>query len=238
MVFGERHRWASVTRRPRAEPDWTPEPLETHLIARYRAPMRKSVFTALAALCFLSAGPATAHPHVWVTGAASFKFEESKLTRIGMRWQFDAFFSQVLGADFDTNADGTFDADETQAMKDQVFTSLRDYSYFTHLRTKASAMDQTFAGVDNFVISDDRGEMVFSFDLILANPVDPATEAIGMSLYDPTIYVDLILGGDKPVDLTGADNLGCALEYGQGDEINSESYFVTPQVVWLSCAAS
>lgn len=154
-----------------------------------------------------------------------------------MRWQFDAFFSQVLGADFDTNADGTFDAAETQAMKDQVFTSLKDFGYFTHLRTETSESEMTFASVENFSIGDDRGEMVFSFDLILTDPVDPTNEAIRLSLYDPTIYVDLILGGDKPVDVSGADGLGCNLEYRQGDEITSQSYFLTPQEVWLNCTS-
>jgi len=199
--------------------------------------MYKSLITAIAALLTIITGPALAHPHVWVTGTASFQIEETKLTGIGMRWQFDAFFSQVLGADFDTNADGTFDATETQAMKDQVFTSLKDYDYFTHLRTDTSNTEQTFTQVENFAISDDKGEMIFSFDLILANPIDPTAESVGLSLYDPTIYVDLILGGNKPVEFAGAGELQCNLEYRQGDEINSQSYFITPQEVWLNCSA-
>ncbi len=202
---------------------------------RYRADMKTSVFIVLSALTTVVAQPVLAHPHVWVTGAASFQFEDTKLTRVGMRWQFDAFFSQVLGADFDTNADGTFDAEETQAMKDQVFTSLKDFGYFTHLRTETSDTEQVFEQVENFSIGDDNGEMVFSFDLILAQPLDPATEAVGLSLYDPTIYVDLILGGDTPVEMAGADGLGCAFEYRQGNEITSQSYFLVPQEVWLSC---
>ena len=182
--------------------------------------------------------PAAAHPHVWVTGKASFKIEDAKLTRIGMRWQFDAFFSQVLGADFDINSDGIFDSEETQAMKDQVFTSLKDFDYFTHLRIKSSATEQTFSEVDNFSISDDRGEMVFTFELVLNDPIDPTKETVGLSLYDPSIYVDLILDGEEPVNLAGAEDLGCDLEYRQGNEVNSQSYFITPQEVWLSCSAS
>lgn len=194
---------------------------------------------AFSALCFsltvALAQPTNAHPHVWVTGAASFQFEDTKLTRIGMRWQFDAFFSQVLGADFDTNSDGSFDASETQAMKDQIFSSLRDFDYFTHIRTASSDSLQAFKDVENFSISEDNGEMVFVFDLVLSGPIDPTAETIRLSVYDPTIYVDLILGGDTPVTIAGADNLGCSFEYRQGNEITSQSYFLVPQEVWLTC---
>ncbi len=186
----------------------------------------------------MAAQTALSHPHVWVTGAASFQIEDTKLTRIGMRWQFDAFFSQVLGADFDTNADGTFDEAETQAMKDQVFTSLKDFGYFTHVRSESSDVEELFSDVENFVIGDDRGEMVFTFDLVLAEPMDPTTEAIGLSVYDPTIYVDLILGGDTPVNVAGADDLGCAFEFRQGNEVTSQSFFLIPQEVWLTCSGS
>ena len=190
----------------------------------------------LTALCTFAAVPVTAHPHVFVTGTASFQIEDTKLVRVGMRWQFDAFFSQVLSMDFDTNTDGTFDAEETQAMKEQVFTSLKDYGYFTHLRTETSDTERSFARVDNFSVSNEDGKLVFAFDLILSEPIDPITEAVGLSLYDPTIYVDLILGGDTPVELAGADGLGCAVEFRQGNEVASQSYFLAPQEVWLTCS--
>lgn len=181
---------------------------------------------------------AMAHPHVWVTGSASFQLEEKKLARVGIRWQFDAFFSQVLGADFDTNADGTFDQAETQKMKDQVFTSLKGFGYFTHLKTNSVQQEAPFSEVKNFTVGMDNGELVFSFDLVLAEPIDTTTEVIGLSVYDPTIYVDLILDGDEPVVVAGDDSEFCAIEYKQGNEINSQSYFMVPQEVWLDCKSS
>ena len=183
-----------------------------------------------------TASPSLAHPHVWVTGEASFEFEQQALVKVGMRWQFDAFFSQVLEADFDTNSDGSFDDAETLAMNNQVFTSLKDFGYFTHLRAGEAQTEQTFDRVENFVISSDAGELIFEFDLVLSNPINPITLPVGISLYDPTVYVDIILDGDTPVTLAGADGLECALEYRQGDEVQSQSYFMVPQEVWLSCS--
>lgn len=199
--------------------------------------MRSLLISLTLSLC-LFATQTTAHPHVWVTGAASLHFEDAKITRVGMRWQFDAFFSQVLGADFDTNGDGSFDTAETKAMKDQVFTSLKDFGYFTHLRTEKSNSEHQFENVENFSVGKESGELIFLFDLVLAEPIDAVSENVGLSVFDPTIYVDLILDGDQPVTLSGADNLGCAIEYRQGDEFTNESAFFVPQEAWLSCAGN
>lgn len=198
----------------------------------------RTLIISLATLIGIGTESVTAHPHVWVTGEASFQFEEAKLTRVGMKWQFDAFFSQVLGADFDTNGDGTFDATETQAMKDQVFTSLKDFGYFTHLRTEESDIERQFGSVENFSLRTDAGELVFSFDLVLEQSIDPLTDSVGLSLYDPTIYVDLILDGEKPVTISGADGLGCSIEYRQGNEVANQSYFFVPQEAWLNCSGA
>ncbi len=198
----------------------------------------RSLLASLSLSLCLFATQTAAHPHVWVTGAASLHFEDTKITRVGMRWQFDAFFSQVLGADFDTNGDGSFDTAETKAMKDQVFTSLKDYGYFTHLRTEKTDGEQQFEAVENFSVDKESGELVFKFDLVLVDPVDAVSQNVGLSVFDPTIYVDLILDGDQPVTLSGADNLGCTIEYRQGDEFTNESAFFVPQEAWLSCAGN
>jgi ABC-type uncharacterized transport system substrate-binding protein len=187
----------------------------------------------LAVFAALAAPPAMAHPHVWVTGASTLQFENDMLTRIAMRWQFDAFFSQVLTGDFDTNKDGKFDADETAAMKAQVFTSLRDYGYFTHLRV--NGIEAVFDRVENFSTGTDKGELVYNFELVLPKPVDLRATKTLFSLYDPTIYVDIVLGGDKPLVLQGIDPKKCNWSFSSGEEIANENGMVTPQLVKLAC---
>ncbi|MSO98697.1 MAG: DUF1007 family protein [Rhodospirillaceae bacterium] len=187
----------------------------------------------VAAILGFGAPAAVAHPHVWVTGASTLRFQDSRLASIGMRWQFDGFFSQVLTGDFDKNQDGTFDAEETAAMKEQVFTSLRDYGYFTHLRI--NDVETVFDRVENFSIGTDKGELVYVFDLLPAAPIELANVKAHFSLYDPTVYVDIILGGDKPLILEGVSADKCTWSFGTGDEISNPNGFITPQVVQLSC---
>lgn len=177
--------------------------------------------------------PAHAHPHVWVTGATTLKFDKGKLAVVSMRWQFDAFFSQVLLGDYDKNRDGKFDAEETAAMKTQVFTSLKEYGYFTHLK-----VGETVAGfdrVENFSTDSDKGELIYNFDLILTTPSDLTKADAQLKVYDPSIYVDIILAGEPPVKLAGEGSEKCHAGYGTGDEISNPNGFVTAQVVTVSC---
>jgi len=195
-------------------------------------------FSALAAVLAhalaLWAVPAQAHPHVWVTGASTLVFENDLLSRITMRWQFDAFFSQVLTGDFDTDKDGKLNAEETEAMKQQVFTSLRDYGYFTHLRVNDA--QTVFDRVENFSTATDKGELIYIFDLVLPKPVDLRAATASFSVYDPSIYVDIVLGGDKPLTLQGIDADKCNWSFASGEEISNADGMLIPQLVKLNCA--
>lgn len=180
-------------------------------------------------------GPAQAHPHVWVVGATTLHFTQDKLARVGMRWQFDAFFSQVLMGDFDTNKDGTFDDPERAAMKEQVFTSLKDYGYFTHLRIDGK--ETTFERVENFTTEVEKGELVYKFDLVPAAPMDLSTSEAQLAMFDPTIYVDIVLGGDKPVTLEGIAADKCNWSFASDKELATANGALTPQLVKLKCKA-
>jgi ABC-type uncharacterized transport system substrate-binding protein len=199
--------------------------------------LRRSVFglAALVSVCGVLGpiAPARAHPHVWVLGEATLRFEDERLARVGMRWQFDAFFSQVLTGDFDTSKDGAFDAAETEAMQAQIFTSLKDYGYFTHLRV--DDVEATFTGVENFKTASDKGELVFYFDLVPEAPIDPRAARVQLAVYDPTLYVDIVLGGDRPVTLEGLAAGKCMWEFKSGDDISANDAFMTPQVMKLNC---
>jgi len=177
--------------------------------------------------------PVLAHPHVWVSASASFKFNQSELLRIGLRWQFDPFFSQVLITDFDESGDGSLDDKETAAMKQQIFTSLQEFDYFTHVN--ASGQKVQFDRVENFFTETNDGELVFVFDLVIAEPIDVSVTPVNVSLYDPSIYVDIMFLGDTPVNVLGTGGANCSWKFTDGAEVQSESWFLTPQQIHLTC---
>jgi ABC-type uncharacterized transport system substrate-binding protein len=187
------------------------------------------------ALAVLAPSPAVeAHPHVWVTAAAAFHVENGVFKRMSLHWQFDAFFSQVLMGDFDKNKDGKFDAAETEAMKTQVFGNLKEYGYFVHLKAGATPVD--IERIDNFHADVDKdGELIFTFDLVPVNTSDLRTAKLIFALFDPTVYVDLALGGDAPVTLEGPGAKDCAWKMRDLDQISNSQGFVSPQEVEVGC---
>ena len=176
---------------------------------------------------------AHAHPHVFVTASAELEVEDGALARITQSWRFDLFFSQVLISDFDQNRSGTLEGIEVEQMSEIVFGSLKDYSYFTWL-TVADGY-QTFGDATDIEVVVEDGELLFNFSVPLAEPMDMRGKAAVLSLYDPTIYVDVYVPDDG-FSLRGAAGDQCQFGYGQGEELSTIDGFLTPQIIKLECA--
>jgi ABC-type uncharacterized transport system substrate-binding protein len=191
---------------------------------------------AAGAAAFLAFGPGAAqsHPHVWVNGSAAFHLDNGKFARLSLRWQFDAFFSQVLMGDFDKDKDGRLDEAETAAMKAQVFGNLKEYSYFVHLKAGDTAIDIDRVEAFRAEMGKD-GELVFAFDLLPARMADLRGAKLAFALFDPTIYVDLALGGDPPVTLDGPGAKDCTWKLRDLDQLSTSQGFVSPQEVEVAC---
>ncbi len=175
-----------------------------------------------------------AHPHVWVSGTAAFHLENAALARVTQRWQFDAFFSQVLMGDFDKNKDGKFDPEETAAMKAQVFTSLKEYGYFVHMKAASGPVDVSSIEAFSAVVDKD-GQLVFTFDVVPSTKPDLRGNKLVFALFDPTIYVDLALEGDVPVTLDGTGAQDCSWKMRDLDQITSSNGFVSPHELEITC---
>jgi ABC-type uncharacterized transport system substrate-binding protein len=198
--------------------------------------MRLSHGLRILAVALVAAFPAKlqAHPHVWVTGTAAFHLENAAVARVTLRWQFDAFFSQVLMGDFDKDKDAKLDAEETAAMKAQVFTNLKEYGYFVHMKAGGAPVD--VGAIENFsAVLDKDSQLVFAFDAVPATKPDLRAGKLAFALFDPTIYVDIMLGGDAPVTLDGAGAKDCSWKMRDLDQIANENGFVAPQELEITC---
>src|SRR3954469_23009148 len=99
------------------------------------APIR--LILALAA--FGCAGPALAHPHVWVTAKAQIAFAPGgKVTAIRHAWTFDAAYSTYVTQGLDKNGDGTLTPDELQDLAKENAESLVEFDYFTALKANGT----------------------------------------------------------------------------------------------------
>ncbi len=200
--------------------------------------MRLSHGLRALALAAVVAFPAQvhAHPHVWVTGTVAFHMENAAMARLTLHWQFDAFFSQVLMGDFDKNKDEKLDAEETAAMKTQVFGSLKEYGYFVHMKAAGAPVD--IGSIEAFSAGLDKDkQLVFNFDVIPSTKPDLRAGKLAFALFDPSIYVDIALEGETPVTFDGPGAKDCSWKMRDLDQIANENGFVAPQELEITCKA-
>jgi len=157
----------------------------------------RRISSAILVSLFLSAmlaSAARAHPHIWISATASFLFEGDRVVAIRQAWTFDEFFSSALIKDFDVNRDGKFDKAETEQLKQNAFSALKDFTYFTHVRVDGKNLKIT--EVSDFEADIVDGKIIYRFTARLPKPVDPRTQKVSFGLYDHTYYVDVALQDD------------------------------------------
>ena len=171
--------------------------------------MPLSPVRALAVLASLAvAGPALAHPHVWVAAKAEVDYESGRVTGIRHAWSFDASYSAFVTQGLDKDGDGTLSPEELQGLAAENTTNLAEFAYFTKL--KVGGREQEFGEPREPRMRMDGDRLTLSFVLPLKAPVAQGRGVTAMEVYDPTYFVAFSLAeGADAARLKGAPT-GCA----------------------------
>jgi len=191
-------------------------------------------FTALVlSLLCVAAGPAAAHPHVFIDNIVTFVFAGGKLTGLRLLWGFDAIYSQALLEDFDSDHDGKFSAAEMAKMKKTSLTGLKPFGFFTHIWVDGKPM-KDFDATD--LSATRHGDFVlYDMQIQLGKPLDPRTNRIEASIFDDSYYIDVALNSAHPVVFAGIPDGQCS--YKVTDDAKRAYYYdsVYPQVILIVC---
>jgi ABC-type uncharacterized transport system substrate-binding protein len=171
-------------------------------------PIRPALRLALGVAALGLAGPASAHPHVWITAKAEIVYApDGKVAAIRHAWTFDPAYSSYVTQGLDKNGDGVLTPDELQDLAKENAESLADFDYFTVL--KANGSKPAFDGPRDYRMTYEDGQLRLAFVLPLKTPVR-ANKALTLEVYDPTYFVDFTMAeGADAVRLAGAPK-GCA----------------------------
>lgn len=153
-------------------------------------------------------GPASAHPHVWVTSKAALDYESGRVTGIRHAWTFDASYSAFVTQGLDKDGDGKLSPEELQGLAAENTNNLAEYAFFTKL--KVAGREQEFGEPREPRMRMDGDRLTLSFVLPLKAPAAQGRGVAAMEVYDPTYFVAFSLAeGAEAARLTGAPS-GCA----------------------------
>ena len=136
------------------------------------------------------ASPVLAHPHVWIESTTAIGFDDAGLINaMGIAWTFDEFYSLAAVDGLDKNKDGKYDAAELKELGSTYLVNLSKYQYFTvlELNGKSFAAGKAEKPIATF----DKGRLTFAFRLPLSKSVDPKSNTLSFSSFDPTYYIDI-----------------------------------------------
>lgn len=164
---------------------------------------------SLSAVLIALAGPAVAHPHVWVTMHNEVVYApDGTVTGIRHHWTFDDMFSAFAVQGMKPKEKGHFSREELAPLAKVNIESLKEYKYFTSATAdgKTVEFDDPLPG---YWLDDKNTILTLNFTLPFKTPVK--ARLLRFEIYDPTIFVDFEFAKGTPVALGGAPS-PCRLE--------------------------
>jgi ABC-type uncharacterized transport system substrate-binding protein len=170
--------------------------------------MRALLGLLLAAAMTLAAGPARAHPHVWITATSELLYaEDGTITGVRHAWTFDDMFSAYAVQGLDSKTKGTYTREELGPLAQTNVESLKEYAYFTFAR--ADGKKERFQEPVDYFLDYKDTVLTLHFTLPLKNPVKP--RQLVLEVFDRSFFIDFQMAKDNPVKLVGAP-AGCQLK--------------------------
>lgn len=171
---------------------------------------RRAHLTALSGLLLaaITAGPAAAHPHVFVTAKAEIVFAaDGSVQAIRNRWSFDEAYSAYITQGLDKNRDGKLTSDELAELAKINVESLPDVEFFT--AAKLNGRKQEFGTPGEEVMTFDNKVLTLVFTLPLKTPAK--ARSFGIEIGDPTYFVAFSIVDEPDAVVTKGAPSGCVV---------------------------
>nr|WP_191093180.1 DUF1007 family protein [Bradyrhizobium campsiandrae] len=169
--------------------------------------MRALLGLWLAAAMMFVSGPASAHPHVWVTVTSELLYaEDGSITGVRHAWTFDDMFSANAVQGLRERSTAAYTREDLTPLAQAEVESLKDNTYFTSLRVAAERLP--FAEPVDYFFDYKDDHLTLHFTLPLKTPVK--AKAIRLAIYDRSFFIDFRLAKEHPLKLVGAP-AGCEI---------------------------
>jgi ABC-type uncharacterized transport system substrate-binding protein len=177
-----------------------------------------SVRLLLAGLLVACAGPAAAHPHIWVAMHEDVLFgPNGTVTGIRHHWTFDDMFSAFAVQGMTPKVKGQFSREELSPLAKVNIESLKEYGYFTYATVdgKKAVFGDPLPG---YWLDAKDSILTLNFTVPFKTPVK--AKLVRFEIYDPTIFVDFEFAKGDAVAAGGAQ-LPCRLDMVRPQQITN-----------------
>lgn len=162
--------------------------------------MSRTLLAALAGL-ILTALPAAAHPHVFVTIKSEIVYDANgSMTGIRHAWTFDDMYSTFATQGLESKEKGVFTREELAPLAEVNITSLKEFDFFTSAKTNGKK--EQFGDPTDYWLEYKDTMLTLHFVLPVKSPVK--ARALELAIYDPTYFVDFSLAEKEPIVLASA----------------------------------
>ncbi|HEV2630111.1 MAG TPA: DUF1007 family protein [Pseudolabrys sp.] len=155
----------------------------------------------LAAWLLVCAGPAFAHPHVWITMKSEVLVgPDGAVTGIRHHWSFDDMFSAFALQGQASKVKGQYTREELAPLAKVNVESLKEYDYFTYATADGKKVELAPPTSDYWLDYRDS-VLTLNFTLPVKTPVK--AKELKVDIYDPTIFIDFEFDKKDPGKLVG-----------------------------------
>ncbi|HXP75871.1 MAG TPA: DUF1007 family protein [Stellaceae bacterium] len=169
---------------------------------------RRVVRPALLAL-LLSAGSASAHPHVFIDYTVTVLFDDNAAQAVRVSWTFDEMYSSMLLHDYTSRPprDALTPAD-VKSLRKQAFEDTADYHYFVDLKLNGATLP--VKEVTDFDARFHDHRMTYAFTLPLRASASQARNTLEIDAFDNEFYIDFELAEKHGVMVEHGEKLGAS----------------------------
>jgi ABC-type uncharacterized transport system substrate-binding protein len=156
---------------------------------------------AMVALGTLSANPAQAHPHVWITATSELIYApDGSISGVRHAWTFDDMFSTYALQGIETKTKGVYSREELSSLAQTNVESLKEFGFFTF--AKADGKKEKFQEPVDYFLEYKEAALTLHFTLMLKTPVKP--KQLALEVFDPAFFIDFKYADKNPITLVGA----------------------------------
>jgi ABC-type uncharacterized transport system substrate-binding protein len=162
-------------------------------------------FRLLLAAAFIAfAGPALAHPHVWITMKSEVVVgPDGAVTAIRQHWAFDDMFSAFALQGTEAKEKGKYTREELAPLAKVNVESLKEYDYFTFVEADGKKVELLPPTSDYWLDYNDA-VLTLNFTLPVKTPVK--AKELKVDIYDPTIFIDFAFDKKDPGKIVGGNH--------------------------------